>query len=441
MYTRCPSCQSTFRVTAAVLQMAEGDVRCGSCGVVFNALQTLIDDWSDAELTGIAPDDGPSADPAPDGPPEAPPAKAPSPIDTLEFDVPENEWQRYFITPPEREAPRPGAATDAQPVPEEDADPGARSLEEETSDTDTWQAFLREAAEEPEPPVPAIAGPDDNDEADDDDEPLFVVGDDTAEHQQIQVLVRRPVLPEEPEALVDDPDPPQATESMDEVDFDDVGVAARGEEPGGESPDDAEAARRPLADSVLDWGPAPAFPERLVRAPSHSGWWLAASAVAVLVLAVQGIHYYRDRLAATPAYGDLVRAAYARLGLPLAPDWPLEAYEIRGAKAIAENSAPGALDIVAEIAVTGTQPVGLPMVRVVLRDRWSNAVGSGVFAPADYLAERPPSSGVYPPGTLIPVEISVKDPGSAAQGYELDVCVPHRQLGLQCKTTRNPFRR
>ena len=51
MYTRCPSCSSTFRVTAAVLQMADGEVRCGSCGAVFNALHTLVDDWSGADFT------------------------------------------------------------------------------------------------------------------------------------------------------------------------------------------------------------------------------------------------------------------------------------------------------------------------------------------------------------------------------------------------------
>ena len=43
MYTRCPSCSSTFRVTAAILQMAAGEVRCGSCGGVVNALGQPID--------------------------------------------------------------------------------------------------------------------------------------------------------------------------------------------------------------------------------------------------------------------------------------------------------------------------------------------------------------------------------------------------------------
>ena len=41
MYTQCPSCSATFRVTADVLRVAGGRVRCGSCGAAFNALNHL----------------------------------------------------------------------------------------------------------------------------------------------------------------------------------------------------------------------------------------------------------------------------------------------------------------------------------------------------------------------------------------------------------------
>jgi predicted Zn finger-like uncharacterized protein len=46
MVTRCPQCNTTFRVTAAHLKAREGYVRCGRCSEVFNALATL------AALTG-----------------------------------------------------------------------------------------------------------------------------------------------------------------------------------------------------------------------------------------------------------------------------------------------------------------------------------------------------------------------------------------------------
>ena len=41
MYTQCPDCRASFRVTAAVLQQAAGRVRCGGCGYAFNALERL----------------------------------------------------------------------------------------------------------------------------------------------------------------------------------------------------------------------------------------------------------------------------------------------------------------------------------------------------------------------------------------------------------------
>ncbi len=41
MYTQCPECSVAFRVTAEVLKMAAGQVRCGGCGVAFNALEHL----------------------------------------------------------------------------------------------------------------------------------------------------------------------------------------------------------------------------------------------------------------------------------------------------------------------------------------------------------------------------------------------------------------
>ena len=41
MYTQCPDCSTAFRVTADVLKQAAGKVRCGGCGIAFNALEYL----------------------------------------------------------------------------------------------------------------------------------------------------------------------------------------------------------------------------------------------------------------------------------------------------------------------------------------------------------------------------------------------------------------
>jgi predicted Zn finger-like uncharacterized protein len=43
MLTRCPACETHFRVTAEQIKARSGRVRCGSCQQVFNALDTLIE--------------------------------------------------------------------------------------------------------------------------------------------------------------------------------------------------------------------------------------------------------------------------------------------------------------------------------------------------------------------------------------------------------------
>lgn len=53
MLTRCPSCQTTFRVTTEQLKVRLGKVRCGSCQQVFNALEALVDALPDAAANNL----------------------------------------------------------------------------------------------------------------------------------------------------------------------------------------------------------------------------------------------------------------------------------------------------------------------------------------------------------------------------------------------------
>ena len=43
LITRCPDCQTSFRVTVELLLKADGMVRCGRCGSVFSAFNSLAD--------------------------------------------------------------------------------------------------------------------------------------------------------------------------------------------------------------------------------------------------------------------------------------------------------------------------------------------------------------------------------------------------------------
>jgi predicted Zn finger-like uncharacterized protein len=461
MFTRCPECRSVFRVTAPVLQMAAGDVRCGSCGTVFNALQTLVDDWTGSFPQPIAP-----------GSPAGKPSPAPvnvqqeladleasvKPGEDFEFNVPETEWQQFFQGPggrPGRQEPALGSgfAAPARSTTTPEPPPPPRTLEEETADTATWAAFLREAEALPEPQEPEPAAPvlppvlqplrDETNEP-----PALSAAAAAAPEPEVATDLEEPLSPDPPpvdEIGTGAPEPGDAPDlaalavedsAVLETEPATPALPADDAEP---QPEESEPTSESAPASVLDWGPP--FRERQPQAPTHSGRWLAASLVAALALGGQALHYNRDDLAADPAWGGAVRSLYERLGLTLHPAWPLDAYEIRDMKAIAGNTVAGGLDIVAEIAVNGSRPVGLPVLRVQLRDRWSNPVASGSFAAEDYLAEPRQPGGLYGPGSLIPVQLTFKDPGATAQGYELDICMPHRQRGLQCRNLRDPFRR
>ena len=44
MRTRCPACNTVFRVTSEQLRAKAGKVRCGYCKSIFNAFDGLVDD-------------------------------------------------------------------------------------------------------------------------------------------------------------------------------------------------------------------------------------------------------------------------------------------------------------------------------------------------------------------------------------------------------------
>jgi predicted Zn finger-like uncharacterized protein len=84
LFTRCPDCDTTFRVTDDALKKANGQVRCGRCASVFNAYAELRD--APAEPAAPAPSNepaGPTEEPSaaehaatPDGPAEPPHTKS-----------------------------------------------------------------------------------------------------------------------------------------------------------------------------------------------------------------------------------------------------------------------------------------------------------------------------------------------------------------------------
>jgi predicted Zn finger-like uncharacterized protein len=166
--------------------------------------------------------------------------------------------------------------------------------------------------------------------------------------------------------------------------------------------------------------------------------WMIVLVVLTISFATQLLHYNRDRLAANPDYGHLVRAVYTKLGQDLYPDWEMGSYEIRGSEAIAGESGENILDIRTQIASISDLSVGLPQLRVILRDRWSNPVAARNFEPEEYAnLDALPANGMLEPNQTIVAHVAIVDPGAGTQGFQLELCVPRRNTGLDC--TGQPF--
>jgi hypothetical protein len=72
----------------------------------------------------------------------------------------------------------------------------------------------------------------------------------------------------------------------------------------------------------------------------------------------------------------------------------------------------------------------MPLLRLVLQDRFGGTLGMRDIGPADYLpGEGEP--GLLEPGQRADALIRIVDPGAEAVGFELDVCLP-ADGGVRC---------
>jgi hypothetical protein len=296
-----------------------------------------------------------------------------------------------------------------------------------------------ESADERLPPLGELADDEAPDERGDEHAPLVALHDPA----HADAALTGPGTPDEdePSLTLDGPDEEPATAQHEDGDehpagFGPVPLTAAGLAAASRQPATGPG---PIASAPGPWAERPAWPPE----PAPRGRWLygVGSLLLLLVLAAQIVTRQRDELATHPDWGPLVRNVYARLGMDVYPAWDLGAYEVRGSEAVAGRSSAGTLDIVARLVVVGGKPVGLPLVRVTLRDRRGDVLGQRVVAAAEYLPTDAALAEPVGPGTLIPVEVSLPDPGVDASGYEVDICLVTRAQGLVCQAEREPFRR
>jgi predicted Zn finger-like uncharacterized protein len=89
MYTSCPECGTVFRITTNDLRVAEGHVRCGHCSATNNAVATLSDEPPPSATLAEPPEPESLA-------PSVEVAAVARDDDTLEFNIPEDNWSKFF---------------------------------------------------------------------------------------------------------------------------------------------------------------------------------------------------------------------------------------------------------------------------------------------------------------------------------------------------------
>lgn len=381
MFTQCPDCATVFRVTAEALRAAQGDVRCGVCATSFNALENLSEQAFRA-ADALSADDSMTVEELPG-------------TENIELSAP------VELT----------AVPDPAP-----ADDESRALEFHGDASDLDRLFVVEEPAltrfDPAETAAALAASEPAADVDSTDEHPILVLDERDDEDAGEVIVL-----ETPAPL---PEPPLPQHH-----------AAPGHTaPRILIPDEMrkrlaqEAAAREAA--ALAFEPVEDLPSVL-----DQRWlWIAGAAVLALLFLLQVIHAARNDLARSPTFGPLVAGAYALAGASMLAPTDLSAYELRQWGAASDPTEANRLMLRASIVNRATFAQPLPLLRLSLQDRFGATIGIRDIGPADYL----PGAGgasLLDPGERADALIRIVDPGSAAVGFELDICLP-AQGGVRC---------
>jgi predicted Zn finger-like uncharacterized protein len=415
VYTQCPDCATVFRVTAEALRAAQGDVRCGVCATTFNALENLSEQPFKPAPTAPtpSPDDSMTVEELPGG-------------ENIELGAASAEPD---VEEEDKEAEEEPEVAQASEAAEDDED---RALEFHGDAADLDKLFVIELPPDAELP--------DDDLDPTDEHPILVLEekDEPIEEPPVVesiVLETPPEPPSPPEPPPKPPRPPPPAEAAPPPKPRAPTVSKSSTSPRILIPDEIrmrlarEAEERALAAKDFEFGePATPFHGQGILAQRWP--WIAGIAVLALALLVQVVHSQRNDLVRSPALGPVIAGAYALFGLsPLAPT-DLAAYELRQWGAASDPNEAGRLLLRASIVNRATYAQPLPLLRLALQDRFGGTLQVRDIGPADYL----PGAGVaslLEPGERADALIRIVDPGPAAVGFELDVCLP-AQGGVRC---------
>lgn len=380
--TRCPHCDTAFRVTDAQLEAARGAVRCGACLLVFSAREHLILPKSEDELEPVWPEDAAPHDPA--GADEQ--FRAEQETSVIDDFANVSPIAMPFGSLVRRPEPPGGeaAASSHEPV--------------DLSD-------LNDDIESCEPDVTLELPNDEVDAGDADDE-----GDDFADGP-VETVPRTdgPGLPDE----ADDDLSRDASTDL-EAPADDASMSALA---GHEMPGD-EPSGDPSSFSIDD----EAVDIAETQPASRPAWrWWGLAALLLVTLAVQFLWFERERLSLDPRYRDayLEVCRFLPCGLP-----EYEAPDALGISGLIIRSHPtraGALRADALLKNDAAWRQSFPSLRLQFSNLQNAPVAARIFRPDEYLAGEMAGLRFIPARTEVRVTIEIMDPGPDAVNYSLEI--------------------
>jgi predicted Zn finger-like uncharacterized protein len=443
-------CETVFRLSAEVLRAAGGQVRCGRCGEVFNALARLAEDpnafpagESSLDMETRANQILESAVPPLQQPGESS-GSSHEIIEIEDFDSNDVDFARLQLvekfvedmpppSPPATANPKPAPAPPRAPAPAPVpvatmtaaaartrapiAAPAAASASRRTPAT--APASIPAPIPAPAPAAapaavpPARAG-----------EPLL--DDGSMEFTLPPGELDRVFV----ERLAQSRQSPNVSESLPNDTVEEAEAAAEPEPPSnlGGGFELSEAVRQEMLSGIAQ--PAPPEFQDSPRRSIPLSVWLGTSVFLAFLLCAQLIHGNREWIGTHAPLRGPLHGLYAVLGVEVGAPANLSAYQLRQWGVTGDPSASGTLRVRASILNTAAQLQPYPLLRVTLANRFGTKIGARDFEPAEYMGK--PIVRMLAPGERADATLDIVDPGKDAEGFEIDVCVRGADQKISC---------
>jgi predicted Zn finger-like uncharacterized protein len=444
LYTQCSHCDTVFQLTADTLRAAGGQVRCGRCGEVFNALARLAEDANAFPTPGEG-SPGESAlemearadeilhSPTPTRP--APPEPAPEGED---FEGTDGEFARLQLiekfTPPGDEMPAPlrrtvaptaappasrappafstAPASGAAPAPGTTAasvtSPRAPALKAKPAPPTGAAAGSKSATKDVVRPRAPVTGTPIDPESADDGALEFTLP--PGELDRIFV---------DPTAARAHPTPGLGADT--EASAPNARAADESTEPAAERMDGLDVAEHVRRDVLAGLRQRRLDDPGEAAQPAARLAWGGAGALLALVLLGQMLHENRAWLAVHGPMRGPLQGLYAALGVKVQQPVNLSAYQLRQWGVTGDPNAAGTLRLRASILNASAQLQPYPLLRVTLANRFGTRIGTRDFEAAEYLGHS--TVRLMTPGERADATLDIQDPGKDAEGFEIDVCL------------------